>query len=394
MRPPMRFSLACSVLSLALVIAGPLPPARAQSQPPDTPSAGGPQGQTAPIILPKKKTEEEKPAPKPPKIKNPEGLEDFSIKATSNLVTVDVSVVTKDGAFIPGLKKENFKVIEDGVPQSVLKVDQGEAPITAVMLLEFAQPNPGVNRQGIGGLGGAGTYSFIYDMLNASYIFASQLKKEDWVAVVSYDIKPTLIQDFTQDKRQVQAALGQLRQPQFWETNLFDALFDTIDRLEGIEGRKYIVLISSGFDSFSKLTLGKILDKLKTTRDITIYAVGTGGAFRAQYEQYFGGIQSIELSQADNQLKTFAAMTGGRAYFPRFVGEMPGIFREVAQTIRNEYLLTYSPTNSAQDGSYRKIKVELQGENGGPLLIQDQKGKKLKYQVIHRDGYRAKPVVQ
>jgi hypothetical protein len=87
-------------------------------------------------------------------------------------------------------------------------------------------------------------------------------------------------------------------------------------------------------------------------------------------------------------------MTGGRAYFPRFTGEMPDIFRDIAQTIRNQYLISYSPSNSAQDGSYRKIKVELVAENGGPLLIQNEKGKKLKYQLIHREGYRAKQVVE
>ncbi|MBI2682186.1 MAG: VWA domain-containing protein [Acidobacteriales bacterium] len=394
MRSLARYPRFLSLVLIAIAMLGGAPQVVAQSQPPDTPAAGGPQGQSGPIILPKKKTEEEKPAPKPEKIKNPEGLGDFSIRTTTNLVTVDANVITKDGQFIPGLKKENFKITEDGVPQSVQKLEQGEAPITAVMLLEFAQPNPGVNRQGIGGIGGPRTYSFIYDMLNASYIFASQLKREDWVAVVSYDIKPTMLQDFTQDKRQVRSALSRLRQPAFWETNMFDALYDTLDRLEGIEGRKYVVLICSGIDTFSKLTLSKILDKVKATRDITIYAVGTGGAFRAQYDQYFGPIQSLDLLQADNQLKTFAGMTGGRAYFPRFVGEMPDVFREIAQSIRNQYLITYSPTNKAQDGSYRKIKVELQGENGGPLLVQDQKGKKLKYQVIHRDGYRAKPVVQ
>jgi VWFA-related protein len=357
----------------------------AQTQPEPPPAAGGPQGDVGPIAVPKKKPEEEKPKPKPEKIKNPEGLEDFAIRVNTQ-VGVDVSVLTKDGQFIPGLKKDNFKISEDGVPQKIQRLEQTEAPITAVMLLEFASPKFDVNRQ----YGG----SHIYDMLNASYIFAQSLKKEDWVGVVSYDIKPTMRLDFTQDKRQVLSAVGSMRMPQFWETNLFDALYDTIDRLEGIEGRKYIVLIASGFDSFSKLTLDKITAKIKTTRDITIYAVGTGGAFRAQYEQYFGSLSSLDFLQADNQLKTFATMTGGRAYFPRFTGEMPDIFRDIAQTIRNQYLISYSPSNSAQDGSYRKIKVELVAENGGPLLIQNEKGKKLKYQLIHREGYRAKQVVE
>jgi VWFA-related protein len=363
-------------------------PTQPSSQQPDTPAAGGPQGDIGPIAVPKKKPEEEKPKPKPEKVKNPEGLEDFSIRVNTQLVNVDVSVLTKDGQFIPGLKKENFRILEDGVPQKVERVTQTEAPITAVMLLEFANPNRFANKQV--------SYDQLIDMLNASYLFVQSLKPEDYVSVISYDIKPTIRLDFTKDKRQVLGALGQMRMPQFSETNMFDALYETIDRIEGIEGRKYIVLICSGYDSFSKLTLDKIYAKVKSTRDITIYAVGTGGAIRALcpncFADRYGG--EMDFLQADNQLKSFATMTGGRAYFPRFIGEMPEIFRDVAQTIRNQYLISYYPTNQSQDGTYRKIKVELGGENGGPLLIQDQKGKKIKYQVIARDGYRARTEVQ
>ena len=73
---------------------------------------------------------------------------------------------------------------------------------------------------------------------------------------------------------------------------------------------------------------------------------------------------------------------------------MPEIFREVAQTIRNQYLLTYRPVNSKQDGTFRKLKVELVDDKGGPLTIVNEKGKKLKYQVIAKEGYRAKQTVE
>jgi VWFA-related protein len=361
-----------------------------QTPPPQQPpaEAGGPQGETGPVALPKKKPDEAKPAEteKPAKVKNPEGLENYSLRVNVPLVNVDISVITKDGQFIPGLKKENFKILEDGVPQNVTSFQQTEAPITAVMLVEFAQPNFMINQQ-------AG-YSSLNDMINASYYFVDSLKKEDWVALISYDMKPQLQQDFTQDKNQILGALHHLQIPGFSETNVFDALYDTIDRLEGIEGRKYIIYIGGGFDTFSKLTLDKILAKVKATRDITIYCVSTGGAFRAIYGDQVGAVQSLNYLQADNQLRTFAAMTGGLAYFPRFVGEFPEIFRDIAQTIRNQYTISYHPSNTKQDGTYRKLKVELQGENGGPLKIQDQKGKAMKFQVIAREGYRAKQVVE
>src|SRR5579864_5991539 len=335
------------------------------------PEAGGPQGDMGPIAVPKKAPEESKPADKPEKVKNPEGLEDFSLRVNVPLVSLDVSVLTKDGQFIPGLKKENFRVLEDGVPQPITNFSQTQAPITAALLVEFANTN----------------YNFIYDMLNAAYTFTGNLKPEDWVAVISYDMKPQILVDFTQDKRAVAGALNTLRIPGFSETNLFDALYDTLDRMEGLDGRKYIVLISSGRDTFSKLTLDKIMNKIKASHNIAIYAVGTGQAAREYYDARgaMGPISRLDYLQADNQLKTFAQMTGGKAYFPRFEGEMPEIFGDIAQSIRNQYTIAYHPTNSKQDGSYRKLKVEIVAPDGGPLRIQNEKGKALKYQVIARE---------
>lgn len=343
------------------------------------PEAGGPQGDIGPIAVPKKKTPDEKPVEKPaPRIKNPEGLEDFSLRVNVPLVTVDATVLTKDGQFIPGLKKENFRILEDGVAQPIANFNQTEAPITAVLLVEFAANNS----------------NFIYDMLNAAYTFTGSLKKEDYVAVISYDMKPQILVDFTQDKRAIQNALNTMRIPGFRETNMFDALYDTLDRIEGLEGRKYVVLVSTGRDTFSKLTYDKILAKVKSTENITIYAVGTGQALRLRVDDRMAAETRLDFLQADNQMSTFARMTGGKSYFPRFEGELNEIFADIAQTIRNQYSISFRPTNSKQDGTYRKIKVELVDDKGQPLRVQNQKGKAVKYQVIARDGYRAKQAVE
>ncbi|HKC70202.1 MAG TPA: hypothetical protein VKB60_01205, partial [Terriglobales bacterium] len=133
------------------------------------PEAGGPQGDIGPIAVPKKK--EEPPPPPPPAPKKVPGMPDYSIQVNVPLVTLDVMALTKEGQPIPGLKKDNFKVFEDGVQQNIASFNQSEAPMTAVLLVEFAATN----------------YSFMYDALNASYYFANSLKPNDWVAVVSYD---------------------------------------------------------------------------------------------------------------------------------------------------------------------------------------------------------------
>jgi len=381
--------VAVIALALEVLVWQPVP-GRAQNQSPspnqqDTPpAAGGPQSDVGPYAIPKKK--EEPPPPPPDKPKKIEGMPDYSIHVDVPLVNVDVMVTTKDGQFISNLKKENFRVSEDGVEQSVTNFNVMEAPITAVLLVEFAATN----------------YYFMYDAVNASYAFANTLKKDDWVAVVSYDMKPHILVDFTQNKQAIQGALGQLRIPGFAETNLFDALYDTLDRIDRLEGRKYVVLITTGVDTFSKLNLDQIMKKIKTTKDVTIFPVSVGFAVRNYYETHGmaaphgAGIPvgQMDYLQADNEMNTFARMTGGRAYFPRFDGELPGIFNSIAGDIRNQYLLSYHPTNPKLDGSYRKLKVEVVAPDGGKLTIKDQKGKDVKFQVVAREGYTAKHVVE
>jgi VWFA-related protein len=293
-------------------------------------------------------------------------------------------VTTKDGQFIPNLKKDNFRVYEDGKAQTIDNFKIEEAPITAVVLVEFAST----------------LYPIELDAVKASYYFAQTLKKEDWVAMISYDMKPEILVDFTQDKNAVMAGVNQLQIPGFSETNLFDALYDTLDRLDRVQGHKYIVLISTGIDTFSKLRLDEILKKVKTTKDVTIFSMSIGWYLR-EYCETHGctgishgmaslGMGSIDWLQADNQLQTFARLTGGRFYQPRFDGDMIDAFRDIGQEIRHQYMITYHPTNPKLDGTYRKLKVEVVADNGGPLKIKDQKGKDVKYQVIAREGYTAK----
>jgi len=350
------------------------------------PEAGGPNSDTGPYAIPKK-GEEPPPPPPPQRPKKVEGMPDYSIRVDVPLVTVPVMVTTKDGQFISTLKKENFRVFEDGAPQSISDFKIEEAPITAVMLIEFASTN----------------YWLLSDTVQGSYIFASTLKKDDWVAVISYDMKPDILVDFTQDKNAVMAGLNTLRVPGFSETNLFDALYDTLDRIDRIEGHKYLVLLSTGLDTFSKLNLDQITKKVKNTRDVTIFPISIGWMLREYCETHrctsmshgmaSMGMQQIDWLQADNQMQNFARLTGGRFYQPRFEGDFVDAFKDIAQDIRHQYTIAYHPSNPKMDGTYRKLKVEVVAPDGGPLKVRDQKGKDLKYQVIAREGYTAKHTV-
>ena len=362
----------------------PTPPAK--PTPTTTPdSTDGPTTDSGPIVIPKKKDAPDAPptpvAPAEQKIKNPQGLENYSIRVDVPIVNVDVSVILdKTHQFVPGLQPFHFRVLEDGVEQKVSDVHIVKTPITAVMLLEFA----------------ANSYSFIRDMQNSSAAFFRSLQKDDYIAVITYDLRTRILTDFTQNKDVVFDALRSLILPGFSDTNFFDALYETLDRVSRIEGRKYIIVVSTGRDTFSRITLDKIIAKIKATPNVTIFTIGTGQMAREMADAGGGmsPITRMTYLQADNQMKTFASMTGGLSFFPMFQGALPDIFGQINDSIRNQYVLSYHPLNTKQDGTYRKLKVQLVDREGHPLVMNDEKHKPLKYSVIARDGYKARQEVE
>jgi VWFA-related protein len=386
---PIAAAIACFSLAAVLAHAQSTPATPPQQQQPDTssPADGGPSGDNGPMVIPKKKVDTEDtppPAPIAPKIKNPENMPQTSIHVDVPEVTVDVGVLLqKTHQFVPGLKKVNFRVFEDGKPQQIISMHPFQAPITVLMICEFASTN----------------YHFVYDMRNAAWVFAQHLMPQDYVALMTFDLHSQIVTDFTQDKRQILEDVNDLRIPGFSETDVFDALYEGLDRLSRIEGQKYIVLIASGRDTFSKITLDKVLDKIKKTPDTTIFTISTGAVAQIMMEARGGGgmgasIREMDYLQANNQMQTWARMTGGMNFAPRFVGELPDDFNAINQSIRSKYELVYHPTNDKQDGTFRKLQVELVDDEGHPLQLQDEKHKPLKYELIYRNGYRAKPEVE
>jgi VWFA-related protein len=293
-------------------------------------------------------------------------------------VNVDVAVLDNRGRFIPGIPAGNFKILEDGVEQKVTGSATGDTPITLAMVIEFS------------GRFQAYWSSGWIETLNATYGFLETLKPEDQVAVVAFDMRTTILSDFSTNRMDTREALARLRIPGFSESNVFDALTEIADRMSEIEGRKAIFYIGSGMDTFSKITLDQTRRKLQTA-GVPVYVLGTLQSLREYYDSHgmMGPIQQLDFLQADNQMRTFAKETGGQAWFPRFLGEYPNIFRSLNEALRNTYMLTYSPTNTARDGKFRKIKVELVSPAGDPLKITDEKGKPMKYVVIAKTGYTA-----
>lgn len=323
----------------------------------------GPQRQdTDTVIGPKKAPPQKKRriTPKKPTGDKPE--DNFTLTVELELVNLDVVVTDKKGNFIPNLGQRNFKVYEDKVEQKISNFSPTQAPLTVVLLIEFSR-----------------TFGYFYDdVVQPSAMFIDMLRPDDWAAVVAYDLRPEILADFTQDKRELYGALSRMRIASFSESNLFDALKDTLDRLDEVDGKKAVLLLSTGVDTFSKITFDTMLKRVRTTNAV-IYCIGMGQYAREYFDArgMMGPIGRLDFLQADNQLNTFARYTGGKAWFPRFQGEYPNILQQVGIELRNQYSLAYAPINATKDGKFRKIRIDIVDENGIPvknLVVRTKEG--------------------
>ena len=301
------------------------------------------------------------------------------VTADTNAVTVDIAILDGSGQFIANIPPGNFQILEDGVPQKIVSIGQTQAPATVALLIEFSNRWQQYWSE---------TW---YQTITATYGFVETLRPEDWVAVIAYDLRPEILADFTQDRREVNNALQRLRIAAYSESNLFDALTDTVQRMSEIEGRKSVVLLSSGEDTFSRLNFSQAR-KIVQEAGVTVHAIGLGQMLKELLDSYgyVGGATRIGWLQADNQLRTFTKETGGFAFFPRFYGQFPTIFQSLNYLMRNQYTAIYQPSNTRRDGTFREIKVRLvDPQTNKDLRITGKKNKRIKYNIVARKGYMA-----
>ena len=303
------------------------------------------------------------PSTKPEKI-NPNNV--YTLSTTTSLVNVDVMVVDANGSPLQNLEKKNFHLYDDGVPQAVSNFGTGDAPMTICMLIEFS------NRW----------WPFVIMAVRYSYEFLQVIQPKDWVAAVSFDLRPQILTDFTQDRSEVRGALDQLRIPGFAEYDFYDALAFVLDRMKEVHGRKAVLAVVSGMDSFSKLTYDQCL-KIVRASGTPIYPVSIMEFITIRTNDNMASLQ------AKNALRTIASYSGGQAYFPRFEQELPEDYQQIAQQLRMQYSLGFVPTDATKDGRFHKLKVEVVDEQGNPLQVFSDKGKKVKYHIVARDGYYA-----
>lgn len=221
------------------------------------------------------------------------------------------------------IPRGNFRILEDNVPQQVTTFSMGEAPMTICMVIEFSN----LFQQ-------YWSYGW-YQTLTASYGFLQTLKPEDYVAVVVYDLRPEILSDFSTDKRAAYEAMQRLRIAAYSESNLYDALVETAERMSEVEGRKAILLLASGIDTFSKLTFDKTRRSLQTA-GVPIYSVGLLQYIR-ELADARGAMGPIPGSIFCRLITSCAHFRKKPAVRPVVPGALKASFRESSPKYRRPY---------------------------------------------------------
>jgi VWFA-related protein len=289
-----------------------------------------------------------------------------AVPVDTNLVTFNVVVENKSGIPIRGLRKEQFKVFEDNVEQTLTHFASTDAPLTVAIVIEFTQD---VYR--------------LDNLLAPTAALVESLSPADWAALVSFDVHTKIVTDFTRSKPELMAGLQTLQRPILrGEAALFDAVHETLDRMENIDGRKAVFVLSTGFDTISEHSLSQTLRKAESA-DTMVYAVSMGQLARIYWEGTgrIGFGNSIDFLAADNNLRQFSEATGGVTFFPRVPQEYPGIYAKLIQDLHSQYSLGFVPKSPKNDGKLRKIKVEVEDQD------LDKDGKRDGLRARHKKGY-------
>jgi VWFA-related protein len=323
-----------------------------------------------------KPAQEEPQEPVPP---IPRGNKDEPpLKISTQVVNVDVSVIDKkSGRLVPNLTAKNFSVFEDGVKQELTNFRAGEGPATVVLLLD--------NNYGLKTMGSYIDGSVSRQVFESAAIFIQNfVKPDDYVAVVTFSLKPKVIQDFTNDSHRLYNAVNVAYRDtlNFSESNIFDALsfallggkaIQLYDEksgpseyvgLEEVEGRTAVILITLGMDTFSRITYDKAL-KIVGSAGVPVFTVGVGNIFFKKYEHLWPATYRSSWQMAFLQLKSIAERSGGSYYPMTFESELPSIMRAIEALLRNMYSVGYVPTNTRRAGKERKISVTVDVDGDG-----------------------------
>ena len=328
--------------------------------------------------------------------------ESGTIKIDTSLVSIPLTAVDRTGRYVPFLKKEDFRVYEDGVEQEIADFTPVTVPLHVVLLLDTSRS----------------TVFKLEDIQAAAVAFVEQLRTDDQVMVVSFDEKVYVDSEFTSDRAKLRRAIFRTRTG--GGTKLYEAVDLVVsERLNKIEGRKAIVLFTDGVDTMSKGVSARDTVEEVEESEVMVFPIqyntegqmsGPGGRGRnpnglppinwpqpgrrrwplqqwmSQWPPQFpGGGQwpprggrgggDYDYTRASEYLGQLADRSGGRLYKAETLGNVQQAFSNIAEELRHQYALSYYPSNTKEDGTYRRVRVQAKT----PGVV-----------IRAREGYRAK----
>jgi Ca-activated chloride channel homolog len=267
---------------------------------------------------------------------------DFVIQVDVDLVMMYASVFNKSGSFVRGLKKENFKLSENGIEQSITSFSQDDVPITMGILLDLS-----------------GSMKGKLDQVNkAALAFIQASNPQDQVFLIGFNDEVELLQDFTGDVDDITDALENTTA--LGGTALYDAIYLGIQKSRaGSKAKKAVVIITDGEDRDSYYKLDELIAKVQES-DVQAFCIGFLNEIP---DKRLLGLKKSVAQKARDALLQISEETGGKAFFPDKLTDIHTVVAEIAGELRNQYSIGYTSSNTARDGTFRRVKIELVGPN-------------------------------
>lgn len=314
------------------------------------------------------------------RVEGPEEVEAGDvIRVNTTLVTIPVSVMDRSGRYVPNLRKEDFRLWEDSVEQSVAFFSSVDKPFSLVLMIDTS----------------GSTRLRLDDIQDAAITFVNQLRQDDRVMVVSFDDKVRVLSEFTSDRYRLRDAIRQTQPGN--GTRLYDAVDLVMNqRLNSLSGRKAIVLFTDGVDTTSRHSSYANNVRDAEELDALIYPVqydtyvdqGSGGSGSRRWPnsnadilgQILGGVfgngggnsrrggggigtSKREYEVANRYLQELATRTGARTYQGDSTQNLATAFANIAEELRRQYSLGYYPKSQSQAGQRRQIRVRVNQPN-------------------------------
>jgi Ca-activated chloride channel family protein len=253
--------------------------------------------------------------------------------------------VTSGRDRVASLTRGDFAVFDDGQRQEIVTFEGGDAPLTAVLLVDSSQSMRGQR---------------LAAALEGARNFTAGMHELDEAKAILFADRLLGATPFTQEPRQIQASLGGVEAG--GGTALTDHLYAALKILDGRQGRKVVVVLSDGFDVYSALSMSDVLWKIRRSQAIVYWLQLRDRNQGSEPGLYTSAWRDAEANQGEYRtLEKIVEESGGRIEVIERVGEVAHAFRSILSELREQYVLGYYPTNLKRDGSWREVEVDVRG---------------------------------